>query len=69
MFTGIIQALGRVAAVKEQAGDLRLQIEAPGIEAARMQLGDSVAVSGVCLTVAAIVPGGFVADLSAESAP
>jgi riboflavin synthase len=67
MFTGIIQALGRVAAVEEQAGDLRLQIEAPGIEVARMQLGDSVAVSGVCLTVAAIVPGGFVADVSRET--
>jgi riboflavin synthase len=67
MFTGIVQALGRVAAVEEQAGDLRLQIAAPGIEAARMQLGDSVAVSGVCVTVAAIVPGGFVADVSRET--
>lgn len=67
MFTGIVQALGSVTQVTERGGDLRLQVDAPGIEAARLQLGDSVAVSGVCLTVAALVPGGFAADVSRET--
>ncbi len=67
MFTGIIQALGNVAVVSERGGDLRLQIDAPGIDAARLAVGESVAVAGVCLTVAEIVPGGFVADVSRET--
>lgn len=67
MFTGIIQARGTVKQANARSGDLRLQIEAPGIEAARMQLGDSVAVSGVCLTVAEVMPGGFAADVSRET--
>jgi riboflavin synthase len=67
MFTGIIQALGRVAEISERAGDLRVHIDAPGIDPARMLSGDSVAVAGVCLTVAALVPGGFVADISRET--
>ena len=67
MFTGIIQALGRVAELSERAGDLRLHIDAPGIDPARMRSGDSVAVAGVCLTVAEVVPGGFLADVSRET--
>jgi riboflavin synthase len=67
MFTGIIQSIGRVASIEERAGDVRLCIEAPGIDPVRMGLGDSVAVAGVCLTVAEIVAGGFVADVSRET--
>lgn len=67
VFTGIVQALGTVVTVAERGGDVRLTIDAGGIDAARMQLGDSVAVAGVCLTVAERTPGGFAADVSRET--
>lgn len=67
MFTGIVQALGTVVTLPESGGDVRLTIDAGGIDAARMQLGDSVAVAGVCLTVAECTPRGFVADVSRET--
>jgi riboflavin synthase len=67
MFTGIIQALGRVRSVSERGGDLRLCIDAPEIDPARLALGDSVAVAGVCLTVVERLAGGFAADVSRET--
>lgn len=67
MFTGIIQSVGTLNAVEARGGDLRLTIDANGIDAARMQLGDSVAVAGVCLTVAERTASGFVADVSRET--
>jgi riboflavin synthase len=67
MFTGIIHCMGEVAAVEPRGGDLRLHIDAAGIDAARRQLGDSVAVAGVCLTVAELTPPGFIADVSRET--
>jgi riboflavin synthase len=67
MFTGIVQSVGAVEAVEQRGGDLRLCIAAPGIEPTRMQLGDSVAVAGVCLTVAGLRAGGFCADVSRET--
>jgi riboflavin synthase len=67
MFTGIIQSIGTLSGVQTRAGDQRLNIEAPEIDAARMALGDSVAVAGVCLTVAERTAYGFVADVSRET--
>ena len=67
MFTGIISCIGEVTAVESRGGDLRLSIDAAGIDAARRQLGDSVAVAGVCLTVAELTPAGFIADVSRET--
>ena len=67
MFTGIIQSIGTLSAVEARAGDQRLIIEAREIDAARMALGDSIAVAGVCLTVAERTPNGFVADVSRET--
>jgi riboflavin synthase len=67
MFTGIVQAIGQVSAISERAGDLRLHIAAPTIDPLRLQLGDSVAVAGVCLTVAEQLAGGFAADVSRET--
>ena len=67
MFTGIVQSVGSVEVAEPRGGDLRLVIAAPGIEPARMQLGDSVAVAGVCLTVAERRDGGFCADVSRET--
>src|SRR5437667_2726189 len=53
MFTGIVREQGRVAAVDGGTDGVRLVVEAPST-AARAAVGDSVAVSGVCLTVTEI---------------
>lgn len=67
MFTGIIESLGTVAAVEPQGGDVRMLIESAGGYLADVALGDSVAVSGICLTVREKTATGFVADLSIET--
>jgi riboflavin synthase len=67
MFTGIVQSIGTLSALEAQGGDERLNIDASGIDPARLQLGDSVAVAGVCLTVAERTPHGFIADVSRET--
>ncbi len=67
MFTGIIQSVGTLSNLEVRAGDQRLTIDAPEIDPARMALGDSVAVAGVCLTVAARTARGFIADVSRET--
>jgi riboflavin synthase len=69
MFTGIVTAIGTIAAA-EQRGDLRLRITAP-LDPARIDIGASIACSGVCLTV--VERGGsagdawFDVDLSGET--
>ena len=65
MFTGLIETLGAVADVRELASGRRLRI-ATDI-AARLGLGDSVAVNGVCLTVVAFDTAGFEAEVSPET--
>ena len=67
MFTGIVQALGTVVALQPRGGDLRLRIAAPGIDVARLALGDSVACAGCCLTVVAREGHEFTADVSRET--
>lgn len=67
MFTGIIRAIGRVEATEEMAGDRRMLVSAPGLEAASLGLGESIAVAGVCLTVAGATVEGFTADVSRET--
>jgi riboflavin synthase len=67
VFTGIVLAMGRVAARIDKGGDLELAIEAGGIATERLQLGDSVSVQGVCLTVARLAGGTFHADVSRET--
>jgi riboflavin synthase len=59
--------MGSIKAAEPRGGDLRLEIDAACIDAARRQLGDSVAVAGVCLTVAELKPHGFIADVSRET--
>ena len=66
MFTGLIEATGRVASLAEGDGTLRIAVEAPGL-AARLKEGDSIAVSGVCLTALAPEPNRFYAELAAET--
>lgn len=67
MFTGIIESQGRIAAVEPQGGDRRMQFVADDGYLDGVQLGDSIAVMGVCLTANALLPGGFAADLSVET--
>lgn len=66
MFTGLIEATGRVLSVEQRTGTMRIAITAPGI-AEKLRTGDSVAVSGVCLTALDIAPPIFHADLAAET--
>ncbi|MBK8067914.1 MAG: riboflavin synthase [Rhodanobacteraceae bacterium] len=67
MFTGLIQAVGRVAALEPRGGDLRMRIDAAGLDLASTRPGDSIAVSGVCLTALDPHAGGFAADVSNET--
>jgi riboflavin synthase len=67
MFTGIIQAVGSVAALQQRGGDLRISINAGKLPMADVGLGDSIAVSGVCLTVIEKNTRGFQADVSGET--
>ncbi|MGH7131401.1 MAG: riboflavin synthase [Phycisphaerales bacterium] len=57
MFTGLVQAIGQIAEAQPTPAGLRLLID-PGAWPHRSAVGDSIAVSGVCLTVAAIEPSG-----------
>jgi riboflavin synthase len=68
MFTGLIETTGTILSLEERIGALRIGVSAPGI-AARLHTGDSVAVSGVCLTALDITsePPVFYADLAAET--
>ena len=67
MFTGIIQATGRVTRSEPRGGDLRLGIVAPEFDTSDVALGESVAVSGCCLTVVAHQGDTLAFDLSNES--
>jgi riboflavin synthase len=67
MFTGIVEGTGTVATLATAAGGgARLEVEAPWL-AGELRPGESVAVNGCCLTVAATTPAGFAADLVAET--
>jgi riboflavin synthase len=68
MFTGIIQSLGEIRTLDlGQGGERRVTVAAPGLDLARCALGDSIAVSGICLTVIALPAGAFVAEMSRET--
>lgn len=66
MFTGLIQQTGKIAAMESGSGTMRLRVSAPGI-ASELREGDSIAVSGVCLTAIAPNHDSFEADLAAET--
>lgn len=66
MFTGIIQENGSILSIADRNGTRRIAVAAPTL-AARLHTGDSIAVSGVCLTALDIEPGVFHADLAAET--
>ena len=67
MFTGIIQAIGHVESLQHQGGDVRLTVNAAGLELNSSNLGDSIAVNGVCLTAVEYTAQGFGADVSRET--
>jgi len=67
MFTGIIQCVGHVRAIEPRGGDVRLSIASGDLDLSDVQLGDSIAVAGCCLTAVALDADGFVADVSNES--
>lgn len=68
MFTGIIQSVGQVSAIAANAaGDWRLSISVAKLDMGDVQLGDSIAVNGVCLTVIDMSSQHFVADVSNET--
>lgn len=66
MFTGIIEQTGTLVSLESRGGVQRITVEAPGI-AARLREGDSLAVSGVCLTALDVDPTYFHADLAQET--
>jgi riboflavin synthase len=67
MFTGIIQAVGEIRAVEAIGGDVRLRVGVGDLSLERVELGDSIAVSGVCLTVIEFAADEFAADVSQET--
>ena len=67
MFTGIIEAIGTIRQLESHGGDQRITIHTGSLSLEDVQLGDSIAVNGVCLTAVTLPGDGFVADVSAES--
>ncbi len=67
MFTGIIQAIGKIKQIEAKQQDTRLLIAAGSLSLADTQVGDSIAVNGVCLTATEITGDSFWVDVSAES--
>jgi riboflavin synthase len=66
MFTGIIEEVGKVANIEQRGENRRLTVEA-SITSKQLKTGDSIAVSGVCLTALDIKPKSFSADLAPET--
>ena len=67
MFTGLIQAVGRIAQIEKGEQDIRLRIETGKLPLKDVALGDSIATSGVCLTVTELPGDGYWADVSPET--
>lgn len=67
MFTGIIQATGKVINLQRKGGDARISIDTGKLDLSDTTPGDSIAVNGVCLTAVSVNQHSFEADVSAES--
>ena len=67
MFTGLIDGVGRLAARETRGGDARLTVGVGSLPFADAQLGESIAVNGICLTVVAFDGRSFEADASTET--
>src|SRR5690606_14955381 len=67
MFTGIIEAKGEIQSLAPRGGDVALTVLTGALDMSDVQLGDSIAVNGVCLTVTSLPGRGFTADVSGET--
>ena len=67
MFTGIIKARGTISAIRREGGDVRLTVQSRDLPWSDYELGESIAVNGVCLTAVALHDGGFDTDVSVET--
>jgi riboflavin synthase len=67
VFTGIITHVGRVEALEQVGGDVRLSIGSSGLPIDELKMGESIATNGVCLTVTDKLADGFAADVSTET--
>ena len=67
MFTGLVSGVGRLAARDARGGDARLRIDAGTLPFGHVQLGESIAVNGCCLTVVAFDAHSFAVDASNET--
>jgi riboflavin synthase len=66
MFTGLVEGIGEITALRPTADGLRLSATAP-FGLTEVKLGDSIAVSGPCLTVVELTGGSFTVEVSAET--
>ncbi len=67
MFTGIIKAKGSVTAMNQRGGDVRLTVRSDGLPWGDYEIGESIAVNGVCLTAVVLHEDGFDTDVSVET--
>ena len=67
MFTGIIEAVGEITVIEPKGSDARIRVLTHQLDLSDVQLGDSIAVNGVCLTAVELPGDGFWADVSGET--
>jgi len=67
MFTGIIESLGHIESIEEKGGDARFWIQTGKMNMHGVQLGDSIAMNGVCLTAIELRDAAYCADVSGET--
>ena len=67
MFTGIIKAKGSIGGIEKRGGDVRLRVTTPELPWSEYEVGDSIAVNGVCLTAVRLLDIGFDTDVSVET--
>jgi riboflavin synthase len=67
MFTGIVEAVGRIADARPREGGLRLMIDASALDTGDVAIGDSVAIAGCCLTIVAVEGSVLAFDVSQET--
>lgn len=67
MFTGLVSDIGRLLTVQRRGGDARLFVECKAGFLRGVKVGDSIACSGVCLTVVQLAPRRFAVDVSVET--
>ncbi|UGA55454.1 riboflavin synthase [Vibrio sp. VB16] len=67
MFTGIIEAVGKLTAITAKGEDIAITVDTGKLDMSDVKLGDSIATNGVCLTVVAFGSRSYTADLSLET--